>query len=1581
MTQKRITALVCCIIMLLTFLPALAAEIPKDERVIYVHALGDNPKETKFASEIYLGEETDVYFAVDDPNRGKFINDVHEEPQYDLNGYTLRLCYDPYYFAFEGDTNAPIEYVIQGAELDDSPKEDVEVGEDSTIKDENLAEEKDKDNIEVPKDIGYYVYQHGVQDKDHGGYYVFGGIEYATAFITVFYSGGYLPQKKTDQLWYNLAKLSLRPIRTGETTVFADIDSNDDSYMLELFAKNKESDKLSDQTFLYTALNGARHDFVIKDRGKPIPPTAKPGTGSYVNSVNVELTHPEYPGDCVIYYTTDGSDPFNSTTRLTYKNPIPVTLETTIRACAWREVGDKYSNTVDYTYKILPDRPYLFDVNEKQIPVSYSEDKPYKVLVSDMPVFGQIADESEVYYTFTDLAADGLIPVDDAEKGWVQVTKAKPEISVTKNRTVRLVTKKEGILGDPTTYFLSIRPEAPKADKASGEYDKKIDITLFCATPGATIYYTTDGSDPVTSETKRVYDGVAIPLSKAATLRAVSVFEGIYSEKVSYYYLFRFYDDFGVDAFYPSGVYEGSVQVTLTPNNPDCKIKYHTGDGKWQDYDEMLTLDRDTVITAKAVLENQDGTEKEGEPYTFTYKIKPLPPDFAPESTQFTNYDKISIFTPESTAETTSRFTLFYTLDGSDPITSKTRIKADETSDSAEIEIKGYTEVSAVVLKDGENSYSTVVTHAYDIVTVKPVKPLMTLLPGEYIHEIGGKGYTTQFMPVPNGTEIYFTMTTDGSLCPDPVPETEGTYLYVPGAVIPVKGNTVIKAVAVNPFGVKSDIGIFSYKVTPQAPEAAPSAVIGGKKLPVVPVDAVEGSTVKYKVGSFENSFTNTGDERFYIDMETGNAYRDAALTEPLGKKSSITNGKTAELSIRAELDGIESAENRYIYEITDNADTIAPPFADKKTGIYEERCLEKNNNNFLKVRLDSLNQGDTILYRVSHDGKFDGLSSQTGKAAPEEETWVTYQAGTDIFLNQYTVLQTRSEKNGKYSTAVSYVYDFIPLPPIITLPSGTYLKSEEKTVTIIYDPEAPTDKINTVYNRWYRENGGSVDERYMGIERTITKTMSFKAYVKNDETERVSRSVIHYYIIEDGDAASGSVYITYPFDKARISTHLIGTGDYAEGIKLVSQNKDAEIHYRYTYTRTDGEIRNASETVYDVSRPIIPTKLMDNITIYAWLVDPETGKITGSDKVFMIDFVDLGVPTTSLEESGKVEFSKGTEYTLINAHEKDTSTILFYTLDGSDPSDPDNKARIKYQGEKLKLTGETTIKGVYYNGCGGKCVNCKTPGSDILDCWEGIYGAVGTYKYTVKKSTGGGTAGAGSGASIGGGSGDGSRKYTIDMFGNEHPTHIGYINGYPDGSVKPEGDITREEITAILYRITNHDYEQPFVATGDAFPDVDQTRWSSHDIEYMADKEIVVGYPDGEFKPARNLTRAEFSALIGRFLDIVASGYENPFPDVVESHWAYNEILSLANAGLMTGYEDGSFRPEDNISRAEVMTVINKILGRKPLESYVKSLNFNPYNDLYQDTWYYVTVLEATITHNYWLNSEGYEYKWEDWK
>ncbi len=1531
MTRSKIISLLLSIVMLIGIFPMniSATDDDKTLRSVYLHAQGENPQVTTNNSTVYMGENADIYFAVDNPNKGAYENNTHKEPQYDMNGYTLRIYFDADYFDFAGgDSNTPIDYYVRNSIFGDSGNTDENVG-DNTIED-------------LPVDIGYYIHKHG------SGTYKLGTKTYKTAYITVFYSGGYVPQKEDGQLWYNLAKLSLTPKKTGSTDVFIDIDSGDEEYTLELFAKN-QSDELSDQTFGFNAINGGYHHILIKDKSKPTPPMATPTSGSYIEKVTVELTQ---ENNLPIYYTTDGSEPSGSSTKIPYTGPIEITIDTTIKTCAYRASDNKYSSTVTYEYKILPDRPYLFDASteKKLLPDINSLSTSCDVYVSDKNVFANIADDSEVYYSFGNLDAENPVIGNDPETSWVIVSKQNPVIKIDKNRTVRLITKKLEEYSEPAVYYFSIKPLAPVADKASNEYTEKIDVRLSTQTENATIFYTIDGSDPKTNGIE--YTGIPITLAKDTTLRAISYFDGEWSDKVSYYYLFSFYDDFGVDAFYPSGVYEGSVNVTLTPNNPDYTVQYHTGDGQWKNYTDVLELDADTDIIARAVKLNPDGSVTYGDPYTFTYKIKPLPPEFAPESTQFTNANKITVYTPESTESTSNRFKLYYTLDGTDPITSNTRILANETSDTAVIDITKYTVVTAVVLKDNE-SYSSVVKHSYDIVTVKPVKPLTTLVPGHYTLEIGGEKYSTQFMPVPQGTHIYYTISYDGGLCPDPIPNTHGTYLYDGSSFIDIKGNTVIKAVAVNSFGVKSDVGIFSYVITPEAPKAAPSATISGSKLPVVPVDAVKGSTVKYEIGGFANEFINSEDERFYIDTRTGMAYRDEECTQQLGLLNTSVNSGSVTLDISAELDGVESDKNRYTYA-TSNSAVLAPPYADKETGTYEEIKID-DNNNILKVMLYSLNSGGKIQYRIDNEGYWKDYTDQNG-----------------LLFKQDTILQLRYEKDGNYSSVVSYVYNFVPLAPVISLPSGTYLESDNKTTTISLNEDAPADKE---YSIWYRQNGDAKDFRYTGQERSITHTMSFKAYVLNEDTGRVSANTIHYYIIESGSAANGSVYIAYPYDVERISAHLLGTGDYAEGIKLLSQNKTADIHYYYTYTKkSDGRPITTNTAVYDVTRPIIPTALMDDITIIAWLED-ENGKVEGSDGLFKIDFVHLDVPATSLEASGNVEFPKGTKYTLLNDYPADENIILYYTLDGSNPADNDNTKRIAYNGEELSLDTATTVKAVYYSSC-GKCVECKVPNKP--GCWHGVYGQVGIYKYTIPTTvhTGGGGGGGGGSTTI-----DKTRKYTKDIFGNEHPTHIGYINGYPDGSVQPEGDITREEITSILYRITNHQYEKPFVPTGDVFPDVHVDRWSTRDIEYMAEKEIVNGYPDGEFKPTRNLSRAEFAALIFRFTGIEKNNIKNPFTDFDESHWAYDEILALTNIGLIEGYPDKTYKPENNITRAEVMTVINKLLGRKPLESYVKSLKFNPYNDLYEDKWYYVTVLEATITHNYWLDNEGYEYKWEDWK
>ena len=569
------------------------------------------------------------------------------------------------------------------------------------------------------------------------------------------------------------------------------------------------------------------------------------------------------------------------------------------------------------------------------IPNIYSEYSAFRVYVSDKEIFENFEDTNKVYYTFSDISDENITGGTNPENEWVEIQRQNPYIAIDKKCTVRLITvNMAGEKSDASEYHLGVKPAKVTADKPSGDFDRAIDVTLETVTKNAVIYYTTDGSDPTVYGREYISP---VPLAKDTTLRAAAMYDGLWSEISSYYYVFTGYNDYHIEAFYPSGVYDGSVSVTLTANNPEISIEYSTDGGNtWESYTKTLLFKEDTELYVRAV--DKDGIAHEKQEPPYTYKIRPQPPKFVPESTQFTQATEISVFCTDSNDDTKDRYELYYTTDGSDPLTSNTRKKAQNEYSTALITINDYTVVKAVVIKDGITP-SRVVTQTYDIVNKKPARPLMTLTPGNYIRKIGDDiGFSAKFMPIPTGTEIYYTISYDGTFTADPVPGTSGTNKFdfdsKPIVPITVKGHTIIKAVAVNAFGVKSDVGIFEYIVTPEAPKAAPSAVISGDTLPVVPVSAVKGCTVKYDVNGFENEFI-CGDSSFYIDTATGNAYKDEACTEPLGTQNTGTITAPAVLNISAELDGIESEQNRYTYKLSSDTGTLAPPYADKETGEY----------------------------------------------------------------------------------------------------------------------------------------------------------------------------------------------------------------------------------------------------------------------------------------------------------------------------------------------------------------------------------------------------------------------------------------------------------------------------------------------------------------------------------------------------------------------------------------------------------------------------------------------------------------------
>lgn len=1698
MRQKRILSLVLSLIMLVLVFPTniMAAEIdPRTQRRVYLHAqemnpaIPENPSDIVNTSKVYTNQVADLYLAVDIPNKcasdthpkTEDDDESHEGSQYDLNGYTVKVYYDSYYLELVAesgkepkDNERPFDYEVPNLYSDSNLDSGIEGDEDissGTVGD-------------VPQKVGFFDWRHGTIDKDirlaekNGEKYeiednipahlLAAGID-KYAYITVFFNGGYISNGEENK-WKNLCKLPLMPKTDGVTHVYIDVDTNDE-YTLELFAKGgSDKDELN---FDCDVVNGGMHTLNIVDSSRPMPPIADPPAGRYYENHRVVTEGVTLDADdnCEIWYTLDSSNPLDTTNQNRHQfiegqsEPIKITVSTEIRCAAKRISDGKVSDIRSYKYDIIPDRPYLFDSAEKnEISTYYNESNyPYNVYVSDKKVFGDIKiDEGNyVYYTFSD-KADSAEPEigDNPEEEWVLVNQGAENqwIAIDQKRTVRLITGKaheddEMIFSEEARYYLGMKPaKVYPTPHDSGTYNEPIKVALETETVGATIKYTLDGSDPITNGMTYPYEGYEIPITDDTTIRAVATIDGIYGDKASYWYIINYDDEWGVDAFYPPGEYIGSVNVTLTPENPENVIWYRVqGEEEWKLFDPndpdlvngCLTFEEDVVIEAKAVKVDDKGNiieeAEDGRYSTFDYIVKPTPPEFRPESTQFTNQETIRIYTPDSTPDNYDKYELWYTLDGSDPADpdNENRHKADDESDIAEETIYDYTVISAVVIRkndDGTESISDVVTHSYDKVRGKPIQPIATLDPdaARYIREIGDVvGYHTQFAPVPTGTQIYYTISHNPtSDIPIPNPNDAGdgtTYLY-DGNPIELRGNTVIKAVAKNVYGV-SDISIFNYYIEPEAPVLPPSEsdiYSPDGKLPLIPVYAValeneydeEGNElddrniVKYEVSDGTTTFTNEfvneydpemqpdGDEtdaerwrqnenykyiKFWIDLSTGLAYRtDDPTGEPLGKTSGAEFDGTATVKVWNELDGIDGDESQGAYILGDDSDSLVPPFADKLEGEYEELNYD-GKNNWLLVELDSLNPEGS--------GKIQYMRVGRSRAAKLVDTdWQDYD-GTPVPIKGDVTLTLRFYKDeDNYSVERKYIYYFYPLPPTLSPISGTY--SDTQTVYISYDYDepksAPTDMRDLInYARFYRANGDPTDT--LGDRRTVEKTMTFKAYVKNINTDRNSKPVYNYYIIED-DEASGDIKIRAPFDKKRISASNLGKDDYADGIILYSDtHPNAEIHYKYTYTRTDGTVAEIwDDTIFDSNRPIMPTEIMEDITIYASLYDSEGKKIEDADTTFYIDFIHIGVPTTTLENDPKDEYTKKVDYYVVNDdHIGDPTFIVYYTTDGKDPMGKDGRpvdsASHFSKDEKHEtpetLSKTTTVKTRYWSACGDtdNCTACED--GHYNKCPDGVWGELGIYKYpfsTTKTSGGGGGGGRVSGVQT---TIDNTRKYTIDIFGNEHPTHIGYIKGYPDGSVQPDGNITREEVAAILYRIKNHEYEKPFTTTGEVFPDVELGRWSVKEIEYMADHDVIKGYPDGEFKPARNLTRAEFAALIFRFTELEKIDQENPFADVADDHWAHDEIVSLCATKLVQGYEDGDFRPENSITRAEVMTVINKLLGRNPSEEYVKSLGFNPFNDLSMNKWYYVIVLEATITHNYYLDEKNVEYKWEDWK
>ena len=216
---------------------------------------------------------------------------------------------------------------------------------------------------------------------------------------------------------------------------------------------------------------------------------------------------------------------------------------------------------------------------------------------------------------------------------------------------------------------------------------------------------------------------------------------------------------------------------------------------------------------------------------------------------------------------------------------------------------------------------------------------------------------------------------------------------------------------------------------------------------------------------------------------------------------------------------------------------------------------------------------------------------------------------------------------------------------------------------------------------------------------------------------------------------------------------------------------------------------------------------------------------------------------------------------------------------------------------------------------------------------------------------------------------------------------HVGYLIGFTDGTIRPEDDISRAEVATIFFRLLTDEARETYWSQTNSYSDVAPDAWYNNAVSTLSNMGILDGYLDGTFRPDAPITRSEFTKIAVSFFDYAAEeySYEGWFSDVQGREWFVEYLTAAIEYGLIEGMPDGTFRPLDNITRAEAATIVNRTLGREPHEDYLLSRReMITWPDNSASAWYYADMQEATNSHDYaWIvinEDEDDEMEVEEW-
>lgn len=528
-------------------------------------------------------------------------------------------------------------------------------------------------------------------------------------------------------------------------------------------------------------------------------------------------------------------------------------------------------------------------------------------------------------------------------------------------------------------------------------------------------------------------------------------------------------------------------------------------------------------------------------------------------------------------------------------------------------------------------------------------------------------------------------------------------------------------------------------------------------------------------------------------------------------------------------------------------------------------------------------------------------------------------------------------------------------------------------TVTNEKDTPATVTLTDTMVNAVYTDNSCTVEATSVNWN-ADTHTWTATVAAKGTTTYYVN------YTVTQEDIYKGKVINTVTSDTgSTVASDPVSTWDTKQFKSATSLTKGSDGNWTTTVTLTLPTVE-ATEQVPVVNaiadtgkstpiEPNIPTTRaqINAVSEGSYVIDKIGNEFTFVPeltlKVGDKEYRGVNGDDNNTYNFGEVNGQGAYPYTVTYiAKTGDTPAQFKWAINENVPAG--TKVTLSY---KLKLTSPKTAAGTYgvedLNGNGGfdQSKALYTNESAILYDVDHIALAVfpkPSVSYTVQGSSGGHSS---------------SSRPTLNT-----KDHYGFVVGYPDGTVQPEGKITRAEVATIYFRMLTDESRTKFWSQSNAYSDVKAGDWFNNAVSTLSNAGIISGYEDGTFRPNGYITRAEFATIAARFFDAAYNG-EDLFPDI-SGHWAKDYINQAANKGFVNGYEDGTFKPNQNITRAEAVTLVNRTLDRHPDKShFTKDMLTWPDNQD-ETKWYYADMQEATNSHTYESKENSDKTKYENW-